>query len=288
MGGGGGGTGPDTPLHGTRSRANTQVRPYAGRGAFRNQRRAVRNKAHGAGRSPPPTGERRRSRRGVVTPPYGCITGGAQQWADVPKAWLPPLRPAGGREGGTPGSSCPTGGCGEPPRLPWVAAHSGASAAQTGGTGGNRGRDHPKSVQQRRTIPQSAFGRQLPLHKGAFEDGRCGLPRRPCGPPRNDKRFLSFRGAERRGNPSFLRWTGVRAAVPRAWPPPTKFRTEIWGVGQVVGPYGRSAEALGIRPYGCSAGGAQQRRVGRVSGISWTPPPPARRSGCCRGSRRGP
>ena len=28
-----------------------------------------------------------------------------------------PLRPAGGREGGTPGSSCPTGGCGEPPAL---------------------------------------------------------------------------------------------------------------------------------------------------------------------------
>ena len=180
MGGGGGGTGPDTPLHGTRSRANTQVRPYAGRGAFRNQRRAVRNKAHGAGRSPPPTGERSRSRRGEVTPPYGCITGSAQQWADVPKAWLPPakfrseiwgvshghrpLRPAGGREGGTPGSSCPTGGCGEPPRLPWV-------AAQTGGTGGNRGRDHPKSVQQRRTIPQSAFGRQLPLHKGALPCG---------------------------------------------------------------------------------------------------------------------
>ena len=31
----------------------------------------------------------------------------------------------------------------------------------------------------------------------------------------------------------------VRAAVPRAWPPPTKFRAEIWGVGQVVGPYGK-------------------------------------------------
>ena len=134
MGGGGGGTGPDTPLHGTRSRANTQVRPYAGWGAFRNQRRAVRNKAHGAGRSPPPTGERRRSRRGVVTPPYGCITGGAQQRADVPKAWLPPLRPAGD-EGRHAGSSCPTGGCGEPPRSPWVAAHSGASAARMGGMG---------------------------------------------------------------------------------------------------------------------------------------------------------
>ena len=34
------------------------------------------------------------------------------------------------------------------------------------------------------------------------------MPRRPCGPPRNDNGFLSFRGAERRGNPSFLRWTG--------------------------------------------------------------------------------
>ncbi len=209
---------------------------------------------------------------------------GRQSWASAPT-------PRGGTRGRHAGSSCPTGGCGEPPRLPWVAAHSGASAAQTGGTGGNRGRDHPKSVQQRRTIPQSAFGRQLPLHKGAFEDGGCGSPRRfaPC----NDSlKPLSFRGGPtgRRGNPSFYdgRGTGVRAAVPRAWPPPTKFRTEIWGVGQVVGPYGRSAEALGIRPYGCSAGGAQQRRVGRVSGISWTPPPPARRSGCCRGSRRGP
>ena len=31
-------------------------------------------------------------RRGVVTPPYGCNTGGAQQRADVPKAWLPPTK----------------------------------------------------------------------------------------------------------------------------------------------------------------------------------------------------
>ena len=33
-----------------------------------------------------------------------------------------------GDEGRHAGSSCPTGGCGEPPRLPWGAAHSGASA----------------------------------------------------------------------------------------------------------------------------------------------------------------
>ena len=228
-------------------------------------------------------------RRGVVTPPYGCNAGGARQRADV---GIGPYAPRGD-EGRHAGSSCPTGGCGEPPRLPWPAAQSGASAVRMGGTRRNRSRNHPKSVQQRRTIPQSRLRRasflctREPCPAG---DGGCGSPRR-CA-PHNDNRFLSFRGGPtgRRGNPSFYdgRGTGVRAAVPRAWPPPTKFRAEIWGVGQVVGPYGRSAEALGIRPYGCSAGGAQQRRVGRVSGISWTPPPPVRRSGCCRGSRRGP
>ena len=46
-----------------------------------------------------------------------------------------------------------------------------------------------------------------PFTQGSLRDGGCGLPRRPCGPPRNDNGFLSFRGAERRGNPSFLRWT---------------------------------------------------------------------------------
>ena len=34
------------------------------------------------------------------------------------------------------------------------------------------------------------------------------------------------------------RGTRERHAVPRAWPPPTKFRPGIWGVGQVVVPYG--------------------------------------------------
>ena len=89
---------------------------------------------------------------------------------------------------------------------------------------GNCGRDHPQRGHQPRTIPQSPSGRQLPLHKGAFGDGGCGLPRRFA--PRNDSPDpLSFRGGPtgRRGNPSFLRWTGVRAA-------------------EVVGPYGRSTE----------------------------------------------
>ena len=58
-----------------------------------------------------------------------------------------------------------------------------------------------------------------------------------------------------------------RHAVPEAWPPPTKFRAEIWGVGQVVVPYGFAGdEGSGRRvvgPYGCGAGSAQ-RRGGRI------------------------
>ena len=48
---------------------------------------------NGAGRSPPPTGGPGVARRrGEVTPPYGCNTGGARRRADVPRAWLPPTK----------------------------------------------------------------------------------------------------------------------------------------------------------------------------------------------------
>ena len=244
-------------------------------------------------------------RRGVVTPPYGCITGGAQQRADVPKAWLPPAKFRNGIWGVSHGHRPlrPAGGRGTARRVVLPYGWLRRAAAIVLGSGTQRsvcasGRKGWVEIGAEITpkVPINA-GQSLshgeavtaPFAQRSLRDGGYGLPRRFA--PRNDSPDpLSFRGGPtgRRGNPSFLRWTGVRAAVPRAWPPPTKFRTEIWGVGQVVGPYGRSAEALGIRPYGCSAGGAQQRRVGRVSGISWTPPPPVRRSGCCRGSRRGP
>ena len=50
-----------------------------------------------------------------------CRNLGRQSWSSAPTS-------CGGTGDGTPGSSCPTGGCGEPPRLPWPAAHSEASA----------------------------------------------------------------------------------------------------------------------------------------------------------------
>ena len=94
------------------------------------------------------------------------------------------------------------------------------TAAWMGGLGGNRSRDHPQSVHQLRAIPQSRLRRASSLYtREPFPagDGGCGLPCRFA--PRNDSPDpLSFRGGPtgRRGNPSFFRWTGVWAAVPRA------------------------------------------------------------------------
>ena len=66
----------------------------------------------------------------------------------------------GTRDGGRhAGSSCPTGGCGEPPRLPWVAAHSGASAARMGGIGSRaRQRSSPRCPSTSDNPSGMAFG----------------------------------------------------------------------------------------------------------------------------------
>ena len=107
------------------------------------------------------------------------------------------------------------------------------------GMGGDRSRDHPKgTINAGQSLSQPAADSSL-------------YTREPLGTGDADCRVASLLAmtvlilchseeAQRAdvGIRSFLRWTGVRAAVPRAWPPPTKFRSEIWGVGQVVGPYG--------------------------------------------------
>ena len=133
--------------------------------------------ANGAGRSPPPTGGgagRCVQDGGVMSPrPTGAtlvvrsegpmyLRHGFRRPNFVPKfgasvMGIGPYTPRGDEERHA-GSSCPTGGCGEPPRLPWVAAHSGAFAPQMGGTRRNWSRNHPRRDQQRRTIPQSACG----------------------------------------------------------------------------------------------------------------------------------
>ena len=76
-----------------------------------------------------------------------------------------PYRAIAERSSGPLWSSAPTNRRGRPPRPPGPAAQSRASAAWMGG---HRGREHPQSVQQPRTIPQSAFGRQLLLRCPKF------------------------------------------------------------------------------------------------------------------------
>ena len=78
---------------------------------------------------------------------------GVQQRADVPKAWPPPLR----GEGKAPSAT--------------LASRAEHLRQRSQGVGGTCGRDHPRSVQQPRAIPQSPSGRQLPLHKGALPYG---------------------------------------------------------------------------------------------------------------------
>ena len=161
--------------------------------------------ASGAGRSPPPTGGSGGACGGVWSPrPTGAtlvVPSSGPMWASAPT-------------GGRRGFSNHPGQRRTAERLRQRSRGNGWKSRQ---------RSSPKCPATSDNPSVTAAPCQFPLHKGALGDGGCGLPRRPCGPPRNDNGFLSFRGAERRGNPSFLRWTGVRAA-------------------EVVGPYGRSAE----------------------------------------------
>ena len=155
----------------------------------------------GAGRKHSPAGrdgarplqkERRRSRRGA--PGVWLLPSKFQNGIWGVGRGHRPLRPAGGREGGTPGSSCPTGGCGEPPRLPWVAAHSGASAPRSRGNGRETRQRSPQKCPATPDNPSVGLWPTAPFAQGSLWGRGRGLPRRPCGPPRNDNGFLSFRG----------------------------------------------------------------------------------------------
>ena len=165
------------------------------------------------------------------------------------------------------GSSCPTGGCGESPRLPGPAAHSGASAARMGGTGWNRSRGHPPKCSSTSDNPSvTAAPCQLPLHKGAFPCGGRGdrtgdadcrvasllamtvliIPRRPNGPT----------------------WESVLFYDGRGFGPPYERRGERHA--EVVGPYGRSTEVpatgrCGHRPLRNEVGSCRDCRGSALS-----------------------
>ena len=130
----------------------------------------------GAEGIPEPTeidGIRRLSQRGGTEPaPYRGTGAGRRRGA--PGVWLPPAKFRNGIWGVSHGHRPlrPAGGRGTARRVvvPYGWLRRAAAIARASGAqrsvcasgceemGGNRGRDHPQSVQQRRTIPQSACG----------------------------------------------------------------------------------------------------------------------------------
>ena len=137
-----------------------------------------------------------------VTPPYGCNASSAQQRADVG------IGPYERREGSIDHlgqrrrAERLQRGCEEGARIA-------AEIIPNGSRNSGQSLSHGCAV-------------TAPFAQGSLWAGGCGLPRRFAS--RNDSPDpLSFRGGPtgRRGNPSFLRWTGVRAAGSSA---PTKRR----------------------------------------------------------------
>ena len=161
--------------------------PLRGGGGVPNQRKigAKTDLANGAGRSPPPTG--------------GAEQGGASGGG----VWSP--RPTEGTQvvpsEGPMWASAPT------KRRESFINHPGQRRTaerlrqRVRGNGWElRQRSSPKGLSTSDN-PSVSLRLTAPFAQGSLGDGGCGSPRRPVGPPRNYNGFLSFRGAERRGNP---------------------------------------------------------------------------------------
>ena len=122
-----------------------------------------------------------------------CRNLGHQSWASAPT-------PAGGR-GTARRVVVPYGWL---RRATAIALGSGAQRSVCAADGRNEEELEQKSPPEGPAPPDNpsvSLRLTAPFAHGSLWDGGCGSPRRPCGPPRNDNGFLSFRGAERRGNP---------------------------------------------------------------------------------------
>ena len=126
---------------------------------------------------------------------------------------------------------------------PWRVPRRGVSGrthrsapTRCGKRSGDNGNWHGK-----RTFPLRGGTEPAPLQKNGSKLAHGGV-RLGCGfpQPNSETEF----GASVMVTPPYGCVTGSaqqRADVPKGWLPPTKFRPEIWGVGQVVGPYGSNA-----------------------------------------------
>ena len=196
-------------------------------------------------------------RGGTEPAPYRCAAGSTQQRADVPRAWLPPAKFRNGIWG-VSHRHRPLRGEGK------VSATARASGAQRsvyasgrkGWAGIGAGITPKGAINLGQSLSQPAADSSLYTREPWDGDADCRVG--PAGLLAMTTAFChSEAGAHTgRGNPSFYDGRGFgpprssapteglpksqqRADVPKAWLPPTKFRAEIWGIGQVVGPYGK-------------------------------------------------
>ena len=103
-----------------------------------------------------------------------------------------------GDEGRHAGSSCPTGGCGEPPRLPWGAAHSGASAP-AGARDGRESRQRlPQKCPATSDNPSVSLRLTAPFTQGSLGVARVSRARKNKHSPRQALRLAAIRVFGRR------------------------------------------------------------------------------------------
>ena len=135
--------------------------------------------------------------------------------------WSP--RPAGAAQvvcsSGPPGSSAPTKRRASRINHPSQRRRAERLRQRMGGRGGNRGRDHPQGVQQRRTIPQSRLRRASSLYtREPCPAGDGGSGRRVVGPYGKPKPAGAQRSGRARGREG---WAGIGAkTIPKRGPPP--------------------------------------------------------------------
>ena len=158
---------------------------------------------------------------------------------------------------------------GKPHRPPGPVAQSGASAPAviTRGGFGARQRSSP-NIQQPRTIPQSrSLAATAPFAQGS-------LALRGTG-ERADTRVrpyvvIGIASSARRGGTEPAPYgstgsAGLRADVPKAWPLPPKFRSEIWGVGHRHRPLRKGEKAASTT----RASGAERSVCAVVARDGW-------------------
>ena len=146
----------------------------------------------------------------------------------------------------------PYGTKGRPHRPPWPVAQGGASAPAVARGGWDMQQRASPKCPATSGNPSVALRATAPFAQGSLALWGTG--------ERADTRVrpyvvIGIASSARRGGTEPAPYgstgsAGLRADVPKAWPPPTKFRSEIWGVGHRHWPLRKDGERISASPAG--------------------------------------